>query len=126
MGCRCMAQQRFDLPWRDDCSRCTHDPRPTHPHSAASTAGPGSCPATSRAHATISASAEGSSKDLLVVGMGTLGAFLGRAWREEHGPGAAVYGETSSAARHEELRRLGVVPTVRADRGASKRGDFRT
>lgn len=29
-----------------------------------------------------------------------------------------VYGETSSMARHDELRQLGVIPTVRADRGA--------
>ncbi len=55
-------------------------------------------------------------KDLLVVGMGTLGTYLGQVWKETHGPGAAVYGETSSTTRHAELKALGVEPTVRSER----------
>lgn len=40
-----------------------------------------------------------SSNDLLVVGPGVLGSYLGKLWLEEH-PGAAVVGQTNSTSNH--------------------------
>ncbi|GAB5030798.1 rossmann-fold nad binding domain-containing protein [Nannochloropsis oceanica] len=54
--------------------------------------------------------------DLLVVGMGTLGVFLGQAWRDALGPEATIYGETSTESRHADLRAMGVEPSVRSER----------
>ena len=42
-----------------------------------------------------------SSHDLLVVGPGVLGSYLGKLWLDEH-PGAAVMSQTNSADRHEK------------------------
>jgi len=64
-------------------------------------------------------------KDLLVVGMGTLGVFLGHAWRDALGPEATIYGETNTESRHAELQAMGVEPSVRSERASklAQRGE---
>ena len=47
-----------------------------------------------------------SSNDLLIVGPGVLGSYLGKLWLEEHGPGT-VTGQTNSTANHGRLLQLG-------------------
>lgn len=41
-----------------------------------------------------------SSHDLLVVGPGVLGSYLGKLWLDEH-PGATVVGQTNSTTSHD-------------------------
>lgn len=76
----------------------------------------GSCTATSGHRSTTTMQASTGEKDLLVVGMGTLGVFLGQAWRDALGPEVTIYGETSTESRHAELRTMGVEPSVRSER----------
>jgi hypothetical protein len=61
-------------------------------------------PARSGARSSVMASA--SSQDLLIVGPGVLGSYLGKLWKEQH-PGATVTGQTNSTANHErwDMRR---------------------
>lgn len=40
------------------------------------------------------------SHDLLIVGPGVLGSYLGKLWLEQH-PGATVVGQTNSANNHD-------------------------
>ena len=70
--------------------------------------------AQSLAAASMSMSA---SKDLLIVGCGTLGAMAGAAWRSEF-PDAVVVGETMTDTRHEALAAAGITPSLRDDRAA--------
>lgn len=69
---------------------------------------------------TMLAGARGS-RDLLVVGPGILGTLVAQSWistLEEEEAGASVervFGMTRTEAKHEELRRLGVVPLLRTD-----------
>lgn len=42
-----------------------------------------------------------SSHDLLIVGPGVLGSYLGRLWLDEH-PGAVVMGQTNTTDSHEK------------------------
>lgn len=41
-----------------------------------------------------------SSHDLLIVGPGVLGSYLGKLWLDEH-PGATVVGQTNSTTSHD-------------------------
>eukprot|EP00798_Chlamydomonas_sp_ICE-L_P020479 gene20478-27268_t len=59
-------------------------------------------------------SAAPSSKDLLVVGPGVLGGYLGKIWKEEH-PGSSVTGLTNTDANHARLKNFGFEPHVRQD-----------
>ncbi|CAN1164478.1 hypothetical protein LINPERHAP2_LOCUS25587 [Linum perenne] len=50
--------------------------------------------------------------DLLIVGPGVLGRLVANKWREEN-PGCQIVGETVTEDHHEELRKLGIYPTLR-------------
>lgn len=67
-------------------------------------------------HTCMDMQASTQEKDLLVVGMGTLGRFLGQSWRESFGNDAIIYGETSTDNRHDDLRSIGVKPFMRSER----------
>lgn len=55
----------------------------------------------SRARAAVMASAvSASSQDLLIVGPGVLGSYLGKLWKDQY-PNAAVTGQTNSATNHD-------------------------
>ncbi|KAF8059377.1 hypothetical protein HT031_005182 [Scenedesmus sp. PABB004] len=58
------------------------------------------------------AAADGGERDLLIVGPGVLGSYLGVLWREAF-PGAAVTAQTNSDANHERLRKMGLSPVTR-------------
>lgn len=62
-----------------------------------------------------SSATTGSSRDLLIVGCGTLGTLAGVAWQREF-PDAIVVGETMTDTRHKALRAEGIVPSLRTDR----------
>ncbi|KAJ7538561.1 hypothetical protein O6H91_11G054300 [Diphasiastrum complanatum] len=51
-------------------------------------------------------------KDLLVVGAGALGSLLAQSWLKTN-PGCKVVGVTNTTKRHEELRGLGILPTLK-------------
>ncbi|KAG1672215.1 hypothetical protein FOA52_002916 [Chlamydomonas sp. UWO 241] len=53
-----------------------------------------------------------SSQDLLVVGPGVLGGYLGKLWKEAH-PGATVVGMTNTTTSHGRLKELGLEPATR-------------
>jgi hypothetical protein len=55
---------------------------------------------TARSGARSSVMASASGQDLLIVGPGVLGSYLGKLWKEQH-PGATVTGQTNSTANHE-------------------------
>ena len=53
----------------------------------------------------MASAASASGSDLLIVGPGVLGSYLGKMWKEQQ-PAAIVTGQTNSTANHErwELR----------------------
>lgn len=55
-----------------------------------------------------------SSYDLLVVGPGVLGSFVGNLWLEDH-PGVTVVGQTNTTNSHDKLRSLGLQPRVKSE-----------
>lgn len=61
---------------------------------------PAPCAAAEVAYAASASAKAPSSSDLLIVGPGVLGSYLGKLWLEQH-PGAAVVGQTNSAANHD-------------------------
>ena len=81
----------------------------------------------SRASIAASASATESSStipanpsgdDLLIVGPGVLGSYLGLLWKRKH-PEANVVGQTNTEASHDKLRSLGIAPRTNEQAAAS-------
>ncbi|KAK9814534.1 hypothetical protein WJX72_007487 [[Myrmecia] bisecta] len=62
---------------------------------------------------------QASSHDLLIVGPGVLGSYLGKLWLDKH-PGATVVGQTNTDSSHERLKRIGIQPRVKAEAGDEK------
>ncbi|OVA15042.1 hypothetical protein BVC80_949g56 [Macleaya cordata] len=50
--------------------------------------------------------------DLLIVGPGVLGRIVAEQWRKEH-PGCQIYGQTMTTDHHDELIKIGVIPSLR-------------
>lgn len=77
---------------------------------------------TAQAAAKSGAPPSPSSRRLLIVGPGVLGAYAGLLWRQAF-PGAEVVAQTNSDERHARLRDAGLTPRVRpADFAASAAG----
>lgn len=68
----------------------------------------------------MAAAAEGaegkqpSSYDLLIVGPGVLGSYVGKLWLDDH-PDVTVVGQTNTTSNHDRLRSLGLQPRVKGD-----------
>lgn len=58
----------------------------------------------------------GCSHDLLVVGPGVLGSYLGKMWAEAY-PGSSVVGLTNTDASHTRLTAMGLTPATKATLG---------
>ncbi len=63
--------------------------------------------------------AQASSSDLLVVGPGVLGSYLGKRWLDGH-QGAQVVGQTNTENSHDRLRQLGITPRTKAAADGTK------
>lgn len=61
-----------------------------------------------------SASSTPSSHQLLIVGPGVLGSYLGKLWLDKYGPGT-VTGETNTPNNHEKLKQIGITPRTKAE-----------
>ena len=70
--------------------------------------------------AMASAAAGPESQQLLVVGPGVLGSYLGKLWLDAAGPGT-VTGQTNSTANHAALQRLGIACRTKAAAAGSAR-----
>eukprot|EP00884_Botryococcus_braunii_P000641 jgi/Botrbrau1/10578/Bobra.0358s0001.1 len=67
------------------------------------------------------AGATGSASDsnLLIVGPGVLGSYLGKLWLEQH-PSAVVVGQTNSTTNHEKLQALGFKTRLKSEANSDK------
>lgn len=59
------------------------------------------------------------SHDLLIVGPGVLGSFMGTLWKQQH-PDATVTAQTNTESNHERLRKMGLQPITRDAAPAGK------
>ncbi|KAI3459304.1 hypothetical protein Pfo_015967 [Paulownia fortunei] len=50
--------------------------------------------------------------DLLIVGPGVLGRIVAEKWRKEH-PGSQIYGQTLTSDHHDELIKMGIIPSLK-------------
>ncbi|KAK1257616.1 hypothetical protein QJS04_geneDACA002453 [Acorus gramineus] len=50
--------------------------------------------------------------DLLIIGPGVLGRMVAERWRQAH-PGCQIYGQTMTTNHHDELIKLGIIPSLR-------------
>ncbi|KAG6435482.1 hypothetical protein SASPL_100356 [Salvia splendens] len=50
--------------------------------------------------------------DLFIVGPGVLGRIIAEKWREEH-PSSQIYGQTLTSNHHEELKKMGITPSLK-------------
>ncbi|WPT12046.1 hypothetical protein PSENEW3n2_00003704 [Picochlorum sp. SENEW3] len=68
-------------------------------------------------------SAQGSSNtnELLIVGPGVLGSYLGKLWLDTHGAGTVV-GQTNTTTNHEVLKSIGISPRTGDDAQGVKAG----
>lgn len=57
--------------------------------------------------------------DLLIVGPGVLGRLVAERWREEH-PGCQIYGQTVTSDNHDELVKIGIVPSLKGTKAAQR------
>jgi len=55
----------------------------------------------------------GSQQELLIVGPGVLGSYLGTLWNDEYGDGL-VFGQTKTETNHEKLKKLGINPVCKS------------
>ncbi|BDA51136.1 hypothetical protein COCOBI_18-0110 [Coccomyxa sp. Obi] len=69
--------------------------------------------------ASSAADSSTASKDLLIVGPGVLGSYLGKLWLERF-PSAKVVGQTNSDASHDRLRSLNIQPRTKDEAGSEK------
>ena len=81
---------------------------------AASASNPASASSVSVSESVIPSTPSGD--DLLIVGPGVLGSYLGLLWKAKH-PRANVVGQTNTETSHEKLRALGIAP--RTNQGVS-------
>lgn len=63
--------------------------------------------------------AAASDKNLLVVGPGVLGGYLGKLWIDQHVQ-SQVIGQTNTTNNHERLQKLGLTPALKADTAGKK------
>eukprot|EP00882_Tetradesmus_deserticola_P005686 GHRQ01005987.1.p1 GENE.GHRQ01005987.1~~GHRQ01005987.1.p1 ORF type:complete len:367 (+),score=182.69 GHRQ01005987.1:259-1359(+) len=59
------------------------------------------------------------SHDLLIVGPGVLGSFMGTLWKQQY-PTATVTAQTNTESNHERLRKMGLQPVTREAAPAGK------
>ncbi|KAI6683955.1 hypothetical protein NL676_029868 [Syzygium grande] len=57
--------------------------------------------------------------DLLIVGPGVLGRLVAERWREEH-PGCQIYGQTVTSDHHDELVKMGIIPSLKGSKTAQR------
>lgn len=99
----------------------------------AATAGAAARPSSVAASASASAAsaslpqsvipASPSGDDLLIVGPGVLGSYLGLLWKTKH-PQANVVGQTNTTTSHEKLKSLGIAPRTNEEAAGSSSAKY--